>query len=232
MLRALTGLLSLVLVGCGAAPSAVTPSAVTPSAETPSAVTPSRTGSSSAPRASVAFEPAFTYVLPDGWAVTHDESTKFRLLPAGFTNDDFDAGKTDGINLLNSIRVAKPECDETDTTVGADTDSIAAALVSRPGLIVAKQETSVGGLPGVVLDIRLDQKWTKPGCGGGAPGVGLIHVGDYDQGMSGDTLMRLYLAPIPGSTSHATVGIEVDDITGGTHIDALSKIVSGIEFVQ
>ena len=137
-----------------------------------------------------------------------------------------------GINLLSSIRVAKPECDETDPTVGADTDSIAAALVSRPGLIATKQETSVGGLPGVVLDIRLDPKWTKPGCGGGAPGVGLIHVGDYDQGMGGDALIRLYLAPISGSTSHATVGIEVDDITGGSHMDNLSKIVGGIKFVQ
>ena len=90
MLRVLIGLLSLVFVACGAAPSAVTPSAVMPSA-----ITPSPTGSSPAARASKEFQPAFTYTLPDGWAVTHDESTKFRLLPAGFTNDDFDAGRTE-----------------------------------------------------------------------------------------------------------------------------------------
>ena len=211
MLRVLIGLLSAILIGCGSAP------AVAPSGSV---------------LASEVFYPAFTYTLPAGWAVTHDLGPIFRFLPTGFTNDAFDAGETDGITLISGIRVAKIECDETDPGIGADRDSIAAALLSRPGLIATKRETSVGGLPGLVLDIHLDPKWTKPGCGGGGPGVGLIHSPSYDQGMGQTTLIRLYLAQIPRSASTATVGIEVDDLTGGSHIDNLSSIVSGIKFIQ
>jgi hypothetical protein len=210
--RLLICLVTAVLVGCGSASPGVTPSASL--------------------LASEVFYPAFTYTLPDGWTVSHDLGPIFRFLPTGFTNDDFDSGGTDGITLISSVTVSKIECDETDPSIGVDADSIAAALLSRPGLVATKLDTSVGGLPGVVLEIRLDPKWTHPGCGGGAPGVALIHSPSYDQGIGGKTLIQIYLAPIPGSTSHAAVAIEVDDLTGGSHIDSLSKIVSGIRFVR
>lgn len=118
--------------------------------------------------------------------------------------------------------------------VGLDPLSIATALKNRPGLTVTKTAASVGGLTGWVLDIRFTSGWSK-GCPGPVSGVMvplIMGTNGYDQMIGGRTLIRLYLLALPGSagTPPATLGIEVDDQTGGSHIEKLSSIANEFEF--
>jgi len=220
------------LLGCGPGQSVGASSSpqAAPSAQTSAT---SSVPATSPPKSSV-FQPAFLYELPQGWYQSEDFSALFRLLPNGFSNEDFDSGKVDGVTLIAGVGAANVDCtDSMAPGVGRDPKAIATELASRPGLVATKGEAAIGGLPGYVLDLRLAPGWTKECPDPPGPTVPLINSSNYNQRMGGSRLIRLYLLDLTTSSLHlsGTLAIELDDLTGGDHIESLSKIASGITFI-
>jgi hypothetical protein len=216
------------LAGCGSGRSAATSAAPQQATVT---VAPLPTSAQSH-----VFQPAFTYTLPPGWFNSEDFAALFRLLPRGFSNDQFDQGEVDGVTLIAGAGAANLDCTDTMAPgVGLNPEAIATELLSRPGIAGTKRVASIGGLSGLVLDVRLAPGWTTS-CPDppGVPTVPLINGPEhYNQRAGGDTLIRLYLLDLRGSSlsTTSTLAIELDDRTGGDHIENLSKIATGITFV-
>jgi len=176
------------------------------------------------------FKPSFTYTLPAGWTITHDDPAMFRFLPIGYSNDDYDAGGTEGISLITDAGAANLDCTDTDQPgVGLDPQAIAKELVSRAGIAVSEKAAVVGGLAGQVLDVRI-----APGGTAGCPDVPLINSPVFNQRIGGTKLIRLYLLDLRDSSlaRRGTLAIEIDDLTGGDRVESLSEIVSGFTFTK
>ena len=241
----LATLAAFVLAGCAAGAASPTPlptpgtsaGATAAGAASPTAPPPAVASAAATPAsaATVIFKPPFTYTAPAGWRDTDEKAWLLRLLPKGATNDDFDAGSTEGIDVVTGVRADLPDCsDQPDPNVGADPAAIATALAGRAGLIVTKKTATVGGLSGFVLDIRLAKGWTKA-CQDGIVAVPLIDgPTNYDQRMGASGMFRFYLLDLAGSSvdQPGTLAIQLYDPTGGTNLDSLSAIVSTFAFTK
>jgi hypothetical protein len=182
----------------------------------------------------VQFLPPITYTVPDGgWFNSEDLPGLFTLIPPGFGVDlDSNEATGDSIGIATSVVAANADCAESEQPgVGHTAAALAAEFAQRPGLTTTTPTpVSVGGLQGLVLDIRLADGWTQT-CfySGGNPVVPLISgvpPSDLDYPIGPGFIMRLYLLDRPGST----LAIELGDKSGGTHLDAYSAIVDELHF--
>lgn len=232
-----------VIVACAGTPAATAPAgstagpttAVAP-ATTPSpssAATPSPSPSPVGQSVSLHFRPTLTYTAPVGWVKQEDSTGGILLLPPGASAAGVDAGTSDYIAVAASLAAESPDCTNRPAAgVPVSAAGIANWLASRPGLVTTKPTTtSVGGLSGVVLDIRLAKGWKETPCGGDMKGATVI-VGvapsEFEHGMIPGLAMRLYLLDHAG----AVLGVEVDDVSGGSHLDQYSKLIGSFAFAQ
>ena len=94
------------------------------------------------------------------------------------------------------------------------------------------QPVSVGGLSGLVMDIKISPTWTKacfynPGVPTVPMIVGLTNT-DLDWPMVPGNTTRVYLLSLNGGT----LAIEVQDVTGGTRFAQYAAIVQTFHFEQ
>jgi hypothetical protein len=181
----------------------------------------------------VQFQPPITYTVPAaGWSNIEDLAGLFELLPPGSTIPHGEP-VGDYIGIWANVVAANTDCTESEQPGVAHTAAaLAAEFVRRPGLTTTTPKpVSVGGLKGLILDIRLADGWTKT-CFylGGNPVVPLVRgVGDssgLDNPIGSTMPTRVYLLDLPDST----LAIELTDISGGKHLDAYSAIVNQLHF--
>jgi hypothetical protein len=196
----------------------------------------------------VQFQPTLTYTVPApggsaapvpyggsvGWLNSEDLPGLFTLIPPGFRLGGPDGNEPAGdyIGIYTSVVAANADCTESEQPgVGHITAALAAEFTHRAGLTTTTPTpVSVGGLQGVVLDIRLADGWTQT-CfySQGSPVVPLIRgVGpsSVDNPIGPGIMVRLYLLDLPDST----LAIQLWDTSGGTHLDAYSAIVDQLRF--
>jgi hypothetical protein len=165
------------------------------------------------------FSPSITYTVPEGWTNGEDLLGNFLLEIEG---------ETRFVGIYRNITVPLPCQEEPDPDVGLTVDALADWYTSHPGLVTSDPETiSVGGLPGVVIDVSLDPSWTK-GCGwsGGQPSVGIV-IGAGPSSLThvvstSRPAERLYLLEAVGGNVVIEVGPE------GTSLDEYVKVVTPI----
>ena len=183
----------------------------------------------------VQFQPPIAYAVPaDGWFNSEDLPGLFTLIPPGFSvGPDSNEPTGDYILIATSVVAANADCTESEQPgVGHTAAALAAEFAQRPGLTTTTPTpVSVGGLQGLVLDIRMADGWTQT-CfySGGNPAVPLITGVRPSRGLETSIgpgfMMRLYLLDLPGST----VAIQLVYTSGGTHLDAYSAIEDQLHF--
>ena len=205
----------LLVSACGAS-TLPPPAAASPTAAP--AVTPMPAGTYS----SVSFNPAATFTVPGGWVLAEDSEQYLALVPSG--ND-----------LVGMYMFRDPKAASQDATcaaapeagVGGTSSELVKWIQGRPGLVVSTPAmATVGGLPGVAIDVALKADWTQS-CpfSGGTPAVPLFNSPAIDHWVVvGNERLRLYLLDLPGG---GTVVVD-QDAFDGTQIEALISSSSGI----
>lgn len=243
--------LTLILTGCAgasvppstaaltvAATTAVStatprPSAAASPTSTPRPACPNPTGGQclgvlpAGTYSTVRFGPTITYIVPAGWENSEDLSGNFALLPPGNDIAGVDAGTSDYIGVYASIAPHAP-CGHPVLDIHGAAAMAAYMRGQAAYATTAARPASVGGLSGVVLDIRLAPTWKKA-CVPGAPDAFLITgvtPSDFDHGLVGKLAIRLYL--LDRGTN--VLAIEVDDVSGGGHLDGYDVVVKSLQF--
>ena len=114
-----------------------------------------------------AFTPQLTYTVPAGWQNLEDLPGNFLLLPPGYDLDGVDAAFSEYIGIYASVRAenrlctTEAEAESDEPGVAYTPQAIAAEFASRPGLTTTEpQPVTIGGLSGLVMDIRMADGWT------------------------------------------------------------------------
>jgi len=181
------------------------------------------------------FETPLTYTVPQGWANYEDLPGNFIVLPPTASEEQIDAGTADYVGVYDGIAVANAECIERQQSgVDLTPAAMAAWFVEHEGLDATEPTAvTVGGLDGLVVDIRIAGGYTD-GCPyegyEGVPMVPLI-IGagpaEVHHVALGENVTRLYL--LEGQNGRV-VAIEVSDVPGGTELEELDSIVDEFEF--
>jgi len=179
------------------------------------------------------FTPAITYTVPAGWWNYEDTPGNFLLVPPYGDLPGVNAGTSDYIGVYGSVVAEAHTCSGSDQVTGVvwKPAPVARFLSKQHGLVTTRpRPVQVGGLKGVVVDIRL-RHGAGLHCPGYAPrylpiitGVGRTGL---DHGVISHMVMRLYLLHTSGGS---VLAVEVDDVTNGRHLDRLSQIVHGLSF--
>lgn len=159
---------------------------------------------------SVAFQPALTFTLPDGWEKATDTPVYLQLRPAG--------SEVAGIHVFRDASAASQDesCPSTaQAGVGTTSSELVAWFRTLPGLVVGNPVLgAVGGLRGVTVDIGIRDGWTAS-CpfANGAPTVPLLNGGSagYHWIVAGSERLRLHLLDLPEG---GTVIVDVDAFDG------------------
>jgi hypothetical protein len=231
----------LVLSGCAAQPVA-TPSATsapTPTA-TPSAVTevvcnPNAGDACVGPLAagthtSALFAPQITFVVPAGWSNHADSAGEYVIFAPGSKPNASEFGARDWIAFEANVTLAPVGCPTVPTFDPSQSAAdIAAWMAARSNLTTTSpRPVSVGGLTGLVLDVRLADN--APVECFPVPAVNLVHgVGaseGYDQAILAGTAMRFYLF----DHGDDVLMIEIDDVSGGDRLNQYSAVVDTARF--
>jgi hypothetical protein len=212
---ALAALAAVALAGCGAA--SLPPPAASQAATAP-AVTPMPAGTYT----SLNFQPAVTFTVPEGWVVAQDAPLYLSLQPAD--NDLI------GIHIFRDPKAASqdPTCPAApEPGVGGTSSELSAWIRGRPGLTVSNPAmATIGGLPGVSLDLGLKSGWTAA-CpfANGSPSVPLFNSSAIDHWVVvGNERLRAYLVDLPGG---GTVVVDLDAFEGD-QIEGLISRSGGI----
>jgi hypothetical protein len=230
-------LLAVLLAACGQASNHLTQS------PTPTATLPSETsapppecpnpegGSCLGPLApgtytTSRFIPTLTYVVPADWGNFEDLSGNFLLIPPGGDVSGVDPGTSDYVGVYTSIKPETPDCGPASDVGGSPAD-IASYFAGHSELQTTKpSQVSIGGLDGVVVDLTLKKGSHKHLVCliVGAPPSGLEH--GVGQGLT----MRLYLLAQHDPLFPGTLAIEIDDVSGGGHLEDYSAVVKNFRF--
>jgi hypothetical protein len=190
--------------------------------------------------------PQLTYTVPAGWTNTSDYPGDFGLLPPGSHDLGGNLGASQFVGVYPDIAVGRPDCGEGPAPrVGITPKAISGWITHHPGLVsTPPRAVTFGKLTGVVQDITLAKTWTKkcPWSEGTAvvpliTGIGkekALGGSDFDHSIPGagwkDSMppnaIRLYLLPWEGGT----LAIEVDDATGGDHLDFADSVINSFRF--
>lgn len=182
------------------------------------------------------FEPALTYQVPTGWTNAEDTRGGFLLIPPGGSTAGVDAGTSDYIGAYTSVAASAPDCkDRPASGVGRSVTAIADWMRRLPSLMATKpQQVAVGGLKGVVMDVTMNRSWTKAkACAvfNGRPVVPfIIGVGQtsLNHSLVPGLAIRLYLLEF----NAGALAIEVDDVSGGSHLAGYDATVALMHFAH
>jgi len=180
---------------------------------------------------SVLFTWPMTFDTPAGWANHADSAGEYVLLPPGSRPypSDPEGGPRDWIAFEANVTSVPEGCPATATFDPSVTATqIADWMAARAHLVTSQpRPASGGGLPGVVIDVRMAAD-APPECFP-FPAVMLIHglpPSDYDQGIGSGTAMRFYFL----DRGAELLMIELDDVSGGGRLDELSAIVDTVDW--
>ncbi len=156
----------------------------------------------------------------------------FLLLPPGRDLSGVDAGAADYLGVYSGATVAAADCESAAMPgVGLRPKAIATALQQRPGLDTSTpHNVSVGGLHGLVMDIRL-----APGTTAGCAVEG------------GLTIVPLFIGAGPATVEHAQVPglrtrlyvlangksnliLEASDVTADADTFAFEPVIRSFDF--
>jgi hypothetical protein len=179
------------------------------------------------------FKPALTYTIPVGWTNFNDAEGNFGLVPPGGDWQAIDAGKSDYLGVFQRIAPTGSRCGNNAAPVRSAA-AYSRWLLHKPGLsVTGPKPVRIGGLSGIVADLRIRPGWTGT-CpwSHGLPAAQIIRgILPTDPEMihgvtPGRSVMRLYLLDY----KHATLGIEIDEIGGSEHLDDYSAFVKTFRF--
>lgn len=160
---------------------------------------------------STLLEPTISYTLPAGWQLYADTRTWFELVPQGPDNRSINVFVRPKAPKMMTGCVAVA-----DETVGPTASDLLAWLAAHPALEVSKPKAAtVAGLPGTVVDVALDYRWTKycPWHSMGAA-TSMLLFGDDGSDIlpvTSTSHSRLYVADLP---TGGTLVIDVDHHNG------------------
>lgn len=255
--RVLVGVLAGLLAGCVAtaapssgptlgplpSPSPTTSSAASATPEATASAQPSASQRPGCPNAgggtclgilnagtysTATFSPPVTFTVPvDGWANDEDQDGNVLLVPPGYDQAGVDLGTSDYVGIYSSLAPIA-SCDGSPATIkGAS--AMATYLSKQPALATTKPlRVAVGGLSGFMLDVRIAKGW-KGSCSGNGPDSGVIAglpPSEFEHGVGGKLAMRIYLL----DDGDHVVGIEVDDISGGSHLAGYDSLIASLQF--
>lgn len=238
----LGSLLALIATACGSAatPSSSSPTPTQHPTPSPRPNCPNPDGGqclgpiAAGSYTTVTFQPRLTYRVQSGWANFEDLPGNFLLVPPGGNLPGVNAGTSDYVGVYTSIAGDAQDCSgQPAPGVGLTASDIATWMTQQRGLTTAgRKQVAIGGLRGEVLDIRMTKGWKgcRP-CPTCAPGVQLIiGVGpsSLEHGMFPGLTIRLYLLDYAGGA----LAIEIDDVSGGSHLDAYSELINTFQFAS
>jgi hypothetical protein len=177
------------------------------------------------------FRPTLTYTVPGGWTNFEDLPGNFLLVPPDGTLDGVDAGTSDYIGVYNSAAPLKGCAPGPNTAIETTPAAIAAELSRNPGLdVTSPRPVTVGGLSGVVLDMKLKAGF-QGGCdqGSGKTVVPILtgtYQASFEHAVVDGVTLRMYLL----TRGPLTLGVEVDDVAGGLGLDDYSAVVETFRF--
>jgi hypothetical protein len=179
--------------------------------------------------ASVLFASPMTFDVPAGWANHADSAGEYVLLPPGsrpFPSDP-GGGPRDWIAFEANVTLSPEGCAAEATFDPSVTAAqIAAWMAARAHLATsAPRPATVGGLSGVMIDVRLAPN-APPECFP-FPAVMLVHglpPSEYDQGIGPGVVMRFYFL----DRGPDVLMVEIDDVSGGDRLEELSAVVDTV----
>jgi hypothetical protein len=178
---------------------------------------------------------ALAGALPDGWGLKGPATWN------GTLNVALAFNTTEGPEMLIEIMpnrsVMRADCaHEPEPGVGTTAAEIIGALSARPGLVAdTSSPVTIGGLPGVQVDIEPDQTSTGFTCGGEGeaivPLLGLYAGPDWlFNGMSERGRYRLIVLDAPNG-ANAVIAIYSDDLEAfDRNLEDAMSIVEALEF--
>ncbi len=180
---------------------------------------------------SVAFQPAVTFTLPDGWRIVGDSPKFFQVGPAG--ND------IDGIYLFRDVLGASQDAacsDAAEPGVGTTSTQLISWIRGLPGLTVSNPMlATIGTLPATSVDLGIKDGW-KTSCAfaNGSPTVPLFYGGTagFRWIVYGEERMRLFITDLAGG---GNLVVQIDTVDG-PYIDQLIAqalpIVKSMSFAE
>ena len=167
-----------------------------------------------------AFEPSFTFTLPEGWVNSGDESGFYGLFPdtpANQTEFAASGGLAEEI-IMGPKNDPYFRCDAWEDNQGATAAEIVAAMAANEALATSEPiDVAVGGLTGKQIDVQLDPGWTES-CPGDPPGLDL-----------GDMRTRAILLDTP---DRGVIVIFVGSLHSAGHEAFLAEAMAIVESFQ
>jgi hypothetical protein len=189
------------------------------------AVTPPPTAVTPAPaNRPEAFQPAFTYALPDDWMVASDNDRYFAVTQASPLGDS-------GIHLLSSVVASSPNCSfRPKQGVGPSSVDITTWMSNHPALnATSPQRVTIGGATGYRVDIEQVDGWDKTCQFGEVPLVTGQPAGEQSWAIAPGERMRVYVLDLARGT--VTIIAEADLPTRfGAFIEEAEPIVESFDF--
>ncbi len=186
------------------------------------------------------FELPITYTVPDGWQNLEDLPGNFLLIPPAQDLGGVNAGTANYVGAYLHAVPASRDCSteakasQPEPGIAETPVAIAAELRERPGLVVTEpRKVKIGGLTGVVVDVRLDPAWTgtcfwsADGPGPGVPMLKALPPSDFEFAMISGITDRLYL--LDNGETTLQILIEVVD---RERLPELAAIAEGFRFGQ
>jgi hypothetical protein len=246
----------LTLAGCSTAgsssastsPTPAPTSATSPSSTTSPPICPNPDGGSclgplqAGTYHTVVFHPQITYTVPAGWGNYEDTPGNFLLVPPGGSLAGVNPGTSDYLGVYSGVAAETQECtgELPARSVGIAPGQIAAYWARLPSIkMTSPRAVTVGGLSGVVVDIVANLAH-KAFCSDPSSSWGyqplLVGVGpaSLEHGLGKGLSLRVYLltwsTSAQGQKTTSTIAIEIDDLHGGSHLDAYSQVASTFKF--
>ena len=108
------------------------------------------------------FTPTLTYTVPAGWSNLEDMPGNFLLVPPRGNLPGVNADTSDFIGVYSSVAAADGCPFHEAPDVERSPSGIAGWMARNPGLAITnRHDVVIGGLKGVVFDIKLAKGWTK-----------------------------------------------------------------------
>jgi len=184
---------------------------------------------------STSMHPRLTYTVPVGWTNSGDKIGYFGLIPPGGDFSAVDLGGSDYIDVFTSIATGNGRCAEGHGRIHTP-EKFVRWFRDQPGFApVSPRRATIGGLSGIVVDLRMPADFTRtcPGWGGDLGQQAITGLPPSPDGMNHSmwpppAVMRLYLLHYKGGT----LGIEIDDMRGDSRLDDYTKVVRSFRFAR
>jgi hypothetical protein len=177
------------------------------------------------------FQPGLTYTVPEGWKNYEDTPGNFLLVPPDGNLPGVNAGTSDFIGIYTSVGPPKGCEDGVAPGILATPVGFKGWAAHQPGFRKPQfRHVSVGGLSGVVADLRMPPGWRKTcSWSGGVPVQPMITglgVSSLDHTLVPGQVTRLYLLDY----LEGALAIEVVDILDAHRLPSYSQIVQKLRF--